>query len=241
MQPELSVVISAYNEEKSVEKVLNGVLQSFKKYGIIGELIFMDNHCTDKTGDIADKVAKKSKKLRVIHRRRRKSRDLGSSLIEGLNQAKGEFVLIMDCDDSHNYQDVKRLFSQRKNADIIIGSRFVKGGGSDFTLKRKVISNFYNFLIPLFLGVKIKDMTTGFKLYNREKVLKGMNLKNNGFGLHIELILKAKAKGCTHKEIPIYYKKSAGKSHLNYKKQFWSYGKPALTMLGCRIIRKTYA
>jgi len=226
-KPELSVVISALNEEKTVENVLKMILSIFDKNKIKGEIVFMDNHCTDKTGELADKIAKKDKRVRVIHRRDRPNRDLGSSLKEGFANTKGDYITIMDCDLSHNPEDIPNLFKHRKEADIIIGSRFIKGGGADFPLSRRIIGGSYNLIARTLLGINIKDITTGFKLYN-SKVIKNVDFENNGFGLHVEILIKSLLSGYTIKEIPIYYKRSDKKSTLNYKKQFWSYTKPLL-------------
>ena len=236
--PELSVVISGYNEEQFVEQVLMGVLSFFDKNGIDAELIFLNNHSTDKTGELADEVGKKDGRLRVIQRYNRPSKDLGSSLIEGLSNAKGNHVLIMDCDASHDYNEITNLYEKRNDADIIIGSRYISGGRAELNPKRWLFSTGYNLFARILTGVNVKDMTTGFKLYKRS-ILEGMKLTNNGFGLHIEIMLKAASKGCTWKEVPITYKKS-GKSHLNYRTQFWSYMKPLLQMFKARILRRKY-
>ncbi len=236
--PELTVVISGYNEEQSVQSVLKGVLNFFDNQNINGELLFMDNHSTDKTGEISDQVAKTDKRLRIIHRRNRPNTDLGSSLREGLQNATGNYLLIMDCDASHDYNEINNLWQHKEESDIIIGSRYVAGGRAELNPKRWLFSTGYNLFARILTGVNVKDMTTGFKLYKKE-VFEGMNLTNNGFGLHVEILLKAASKGCSFKEVPITYKKS-GKSHLNYKKQFPSYMKPVLDMFKARIKRKTY-
>ncbi len=238
-RPELSVVISGYNEERFVGQVLRGVLRFFRQAKISGELLFLNNHSTDRTGEIAAEIAKDDPRLRVIQRYNRPSRDLGSSLREGLQNATGEYILIMDCDASHDYNEIHSLYSKRHEADIIIGSRYVSGGRAELNPRRWLFSTGYNLFARVLTGVNIKDMTTGFKLYNR-KVFEGMSLTNNGFGLHVEIMLKAAARGFTYKEVPITYRKS-GKSHLNYRKQFRSYMKPVLEMVWKRILRKRYA
>lgn len=230
----LSVVISALNEEKSVKKVLTKILDLFNKERIDGELIFLDNHSTDKTGEIADKIAKIDKRLKVIHRRNRKNKDLGSSLREGLTKVKKDYFLIMDCDLSHDPNEIPDLLKHKNEADIIIGSRYVKGGSASMPLKRTIISKSYNFIVRLLTGTNIRDITTGFKLYKRN-ILKKIELTNNGFGLHVEISLKAAKKGFSFKEVPIHYKRSNSSSNLNYKKQFKSYTQPVIDAFLSRI------
>ena len=227
---ELSVVISALNEEKTVQSVLRKVLGIFDKHSIDGEIVFMDNHSTDTTGKLADDVAKEDKRVRVIHRINRPNKDLGSSLREGFTNAKGTYLLIMDCDLSHSPEEIPNLLKHKNEADIIIGSRYVKGGKAEMTLKRAVISKSFNFLTKNLLGTNVKDITTGFKLY-KKKVIDSLNLESTGFGLHVEIFLKAINKGYTAKEVPIAYLRADKKSTLNYRKQFMSYTKPVLLAL----------
>ncbi len=226
-KPELSVVISALDEEKSVKNVLRRVLEVFDKHHIAGEIVFMDNHSQDRTGDLADQVAKKDKRVRIIHRRNRPNKDLGSSLMEGFKNARGKYFLIMDCDLSHSPNEIPNLLKHRNEADIIIGSRYVKGGKAEMSLKRTAISRSFNFLARFLLNVNAKDITTGFKLYNK-KVIDNLKLENTGFGLHVEIFLKAMNKGYIAKEIPIFYRRADKKSTLNYRKQFKSYAYPVI-------------
>jgi len=235
---ELNIVISAFNEERYVESVLNGVLAWLDQLDMDCEIIFLNNHSTDRTGPIADEIASRDTRLHVIHRENRISKDLGSSLREGLASINGKYVLIMDCDSSHEYQELNKLFSIRGDNDIVIGSRFVQGGKAELNLLRNIFSRSYNLFTRFILGVRVRDLTTGFKLYNH-KIFEGMTLTNDGFGLHVEILLKALSKGIKVQEIPISYKKS-GKSHLSYRKQFKSYMKPVVGMFKARIMGKQY-
>lgn len=228
--PEISIVISALNEQKTVQNVLTKVMGVFDKYKINGEIVFMDNHSTDKTGVLADKFSKKDKRIKVIHRRNRHDKDLGSSLREGFANSHGKYVLIMDCDLSHSPDEIPNLLKHKNKADIIVGSRYTEGGKADMNLKRSIISRTFNLLTRVLLNVNIKDITTGFKLYNK-KVLDKLKLESNGFGLHVEILLKALNRGYTAIEMPIYYKRADKKSTLNYRKQFLSYTKPLLAAL----------
>lgn len=236
---ELSVIISALNEQKTVDHVLNKVLAIFDRYKIRGEIIFMDNHSTDKTGQLADKAAKRDNRVKVIHRKNRPNKDLGSSLREGFTNAKGDYILIMDCDLSHSPKEIPKLLEHKHKADIIVGSRYTISGKADMGIKRTVISKTYNLLTRILLGVKIKDITTGFKLYNK-KTLHNLKLDNTGFGLHVEILLKALNKGNTAYEIPIHYKRSNKKSTLIYRKQFLSYLKPVLSAFKQKYSKKIH-
>ncbi|MBI2559482.1 glycosyltransferase [Candidatus Woesearchaeota archaeon] len=229
-KPELSVVVSALNEEKTVRSVLEQILRVFDNYKINGEIIFMDNHSTDRTGILADKAAKKDKRARVIHRINRPNTDLGSSLREGFANARGKYLIIMDCDLSHSPDEIPNLLKHKNEADIIIGSRYTKGGKADMSLKRSIISRSFNLMTKIIAGTNVNDITTGFKLYKKE-VLDKLKLTSTGFGLHVEIFLKAINKGCKAIEVPIHYQRADKKSTLNYRKQFLSYAKPVLSAL----------
>ncbi len=234
--PELSVIISALNEESRTKGTITRVLRVLNEQHIPSELIFLNNHSTDKTGEIADSLKKDNPNLIVIHRYNRPNTDLGSSLKEGIKSARGDFLLIMDADLSHNPDDIPRLFSKKQEADIIIGSRFVKGGTAELHWKRRFLSRLYNELASLATGIPVKDMTTGFKIYRREKI-KNITIVTNGFGLHVELPIKAYFQGATLLELPIHYERSDKKSTLRYFKQFSSYMWPVFWGLGQRIKR----
>lgn len=229
-KPELSVVVSALNEEKTVRSVLEQILRVFDRCKIRGEIVFMDNHSTDKTGILADQVAKKDRRVKVIHRRNRPDTDLGSSLREGFANAIGTYVIIMDCDLSHSPNEIPNLLKHKDEADIIIGSRYTKGGRADMSLKRSIISRSFNLMAKIIAGTNVNDLTTGFKLYKKEALDK-LNLESTGFGLHVEIFLKAINKGCKAIEVPIHYQRANRKSTLNYRKQFFSYAKPVLSAL----------
>lgn len=233
--PELSILVSAYNEEKNVPSLLKRLTSALDHSGIRGEVIFLNNHSTDRTGDIAQKYAERDKRITVIQRYHRTNKDLGSSLREGLDACLGEFIIIMDADLSHDPENIQELFAHRKEADIIVGSRFVTGGVGEMSRSRVLISKTYNFVAGFPIGWKVRDVTTGFKLY-RSDIIKKLKLKNNGFGLHVEIILQALSKGYRAKEIPIHYHaRMKGESKLDYKKQFKTYAKPIMDAMLSRL------
>lgn len=232
---ELSIVVSAFNEEENVKRLFQMLSSVLDKYHINGEIIFLNNHSTDKTGELAASIAKKDKRIKVIQRYNRENKDLGSSLREGFLNCKGDYIIIMDADLSHDPEAIVDLLSHKHEADIIIGSRYVHEGRGDMTTSRLIISKAYNILTRLLLGIHVHDITTGFKLYRRE-VIGSLQLTNNGFGLHVEILLKALHKGYTAKEVPIHYKaRDRGESKLNYKKQFRTYATPVYEMAKAKI------
>ncbi|MBI4181632.1 MAG: glycosyltransferase [Candidatus Aenigmarchaeota archaeon] len=222
----LSIVVSGFNEEANVDALFRRLLGFLDARKVEGEIIFLDNHSTDRTGPLADRWARRDRRVHVVHRRNRPNRDLGSSLREGFARCRGRYVLIMDADLSHDPEDIPRLLEHRQEADIIIGSRFTPGGRADMPFRRTLISRSYNLVARLLSGVPAHDITTGFKLYRRA-VLDRLVLVNNGFGLHVEILLKAFRAGATIREVPIHYRaRVGGDSKLSYRRQFRRYWDP---------------
>jgi glycosyltransferase involved in cell wall biosynthesis len=235
--PELSVVVPALNEEKTVSATLTRVLEVFDREKIDGEVILVDDASADRTGTLADEIAGKDRRARVIHRSGGKKGNLGSSLREGFRNARGEYVIVLDCDLSHDPADIPKLLRRRDEADIIVGSRYVKGGTADMPLQRVILSRTYNFIAKALLGLSIRDVTTGYKLY-KKKMLDDLGLQSDGFGVQVEIIVKAHLKGYTAKEVPIHYTRSDKKSTLIYREQFASYMLPLLHGLAARWFRR---
>jgi dolichol-phosphate mannosyltransferase len=231
-KPEISILISGLNEEKLVKPLLSEVIHVVKKNKINGEILFMDDHSTDNTGKIADQIASKNRIVRVIHRKGvhgESKGGVGNSIRDGFRNSRGDYVLYMDC-DSHNPKHIPEFFKHRRDADIIIGSRFVKGGGAEMPLTRWLATAPFNFTAKILLNLKVRDLTSGYKLYSK-KMLDNLKLDSEGFGIHVEIPLKAFSRGYSAIEIPIYYKKSHKKSTLNYRKQFFSYTIPLVNAI----------
>ena len=231
--PQLTVIVPALNEERTVSAVLTRVLEVFDRERIDGEVILVNDASTDRTGALADEIAGRDRRARVIHRSSGKKGSLGSSLREGFRNARGEYVIVLDCDLSHDPADIPKLLGRRAEADIIVGSRYVKGGAADMPLQRVVLSRTYNFIAQALLGLSIRDVTTGYKLYKRE-MLDELGLESDGFGLQVEIVVKAHVKGYTAVEVPIHYTRSDKKSTLIYRKQFASYALPIFQGLKAR-------
>jgi dolichol-phosphate mannosyltransferase len=231
---EVSVVLPALNEEKTVGAVIDRILSVFDGGGIAGEIILVDGFSRDRTGAIADAIADRDKRVRVIHLGSDAPGNLGISLREGFRSARGAYVVALDCDLSHDPGEIPKLLAHRGEADLVIGSRFVKDGRAELSLKRHVLTRTYNFMAKHLVGVKVNDLTTGFRLYRKAK-LDRLELESRGFGLQVETIVKARLNGWKMIEVPIHYRKSDKKSTLIYRKQFVSYMAPLLFGLKARL------
>jgi len=143
---------------------------------------------------------------------RQKSDGLGRAFLEGLELAKGNIIVLMDGDGSHRPEDLPKLIEKTKSYDIVIGSKYVKGGRTKDKLYRILISRIYCLFVSLILGLKIKDNMSGFSAVRRE-VYEKVRLNPIGFKINTELLFKAKKFGFRTTEVPIIFEeRKFGKS-----------------------------
>jgi len=165
----ISIVIPTYNERDNIGKLVKEVLR------YVDEIVIVDDNSPDGTGGIADKLAKSNKNIRVIHRTGRLG--LGSAIVEGFYAARGNVVGVMDADFSHPPAALGSMIKHvDAGADIVLGSRYVKGGNiENWPLRRKIVSKLAVMLArPL---TDAKDPVTGFFLV-RKKIFDDVKIKS---------------------------------------------------------------
>ncbi|MEE8185124.1 MAG: glycosyltransferase [Thermodesulfobacteriota bacterium] len=211
---ELSIIIPAHNEEGNLPVLLERITSEAEHMGIEYEVIVVNDNSTDDTEKTLSQLKEKHKRLIVINRRSK--RGVGNTLREGFKTAKGEIIITMDADMSHDPQDIPRLYNKATEGyDVVIGSRYVKGGGMDTTPGRLILSKGFA-LFSNILGLPLKDATTGYRAQRRD-VIEALNLEATGFEIHVEIPMKAKRKGFKLCEVPIKYgRRKEGKSKLRY-------------------------
>jgi dolichol-phosphate mannosyltransferase len=202
------VIIPTYNEEENVENMIRKVMSFEKEYHIL----FVDDSSPDKTGEIIKKL--QSEFPEKIHLETRKGKlGLGTAYIHGFKWAinhKYDYIFEMDCDFSHNPEDLIRLYDacSKDGADVSIGSRYCKGGKvRNWPLKRILMSYFASVYVRLILLIGIKDTTAGFKCYKRE-VLEKINLDAvtfKGYAFQICMKYAALKHGYKITEVPITF------------------------------------
>jgi dolichol-phosphate mannosyltransferase len=226
-QIEASVVLPALNEAKTVGDVLHRVLRVFDRQTIHGEIIVVDGYSMDRTAATAEEIAAADNRVRVIRLGAEAPGNLGISLREGFRNARAPYIIALDCDLSHDPDDIPRFYAERGTAHLVIGSRFTRGGRAELSLKRNILSRGYNLVARGLLGSNIHDLTSGYRLYDKA-MLDALDLRSTGFGLQVEIVAKAISRGYIVKEVPIYYRRSDKKSNLVYRKQFASYMLPVI-------------
>ena len=201
------VIIPTFNERENVENMTRKMMSLEKDFNVL----FVDDSSPDGTGNIIKELQKEFPG-RIFLEERTGKLGLGTAYIHGFKWAianKYEFIFEMDCDFSHNPDDLIRLYTACKDgADLSIGSRYIRGGKvKNWPMKRILMSYFASVYVRIILWVGIKDTTAGFKCYRR-KVLETINLDGvtfKGYAFQICLKYATKKHGFTIKEIPITF------------------------------------
>ena len=201
------VIIPTFNEKENVENMTRKMMSLKKDYHVL----FVDDSSPDGTGTIIKKLQKEFPG-RIFLEERTGKLGLGTAYIHGFKWAitnKYDYIFEMDCDFSHNPDDLDRLYkSCVDGADLSIGSRYVRGGKiKNWPAKRILMSYFASVYVRIILWVGIKDTTAGFKCYRR-KVLEKINLDGvvfKGYAFQICLKYATKKHGFSIREIPITF------------------------------------
>jgi len=203
-------VLPTYNEAENVDAIVRAALPHLASTGIGHHVLVVDDGSPDGTGDIADRLAAEIEAVQVLHRPGKDG--IGPAYLAGFAHAMAngaDLLLEMDADFSHDAADLPRLIEAANRADLVLGSRYVPGGGvSDWGLGRRLISRGGSLYAQMLLGVPIHDLTGGFKCFRRE-VLESLDLKSvgtDGYGFQIEMTYRAIRAGFRVEEVPIVFR-----------------------------------
>lgn len=194
------------------------MLRALEPLGV--HVLVIDDSSPDGTGDIADRLAQELDFVSVLHRERKEG--LGPAYIAGFRRALADgadLILELDCDFSHDPKDVPRLIAACGNADVALGSRYVPGGGTEnWGRGRRIVSTGGSWYARVLLGVRVRDLTGGFKCYRRA-VLERIDLdaiESKGYAFQIETTYRAIRAGFTVVEVPIVFSdRTAGQSKMS--------------------------
>jgi len=213
--PAATICLPTYNERANIEPML----RALAPLGV--HVLIIDDNSPDGTGELADRLAEELDFVSVLHRERKEG--LGPAYVAGFRWALADgakLVLEMDCDFSHNPQDVPRLIAACEDgADLALGSRYVPGGGTEnWGRGRRFVSTGGSWYARKLLGVSVHDLTGGFKCYRR-RVLEQIDLDailSRGYAFQIETTYRAIRAGFTVVEVPIVFAdRTAGTSKMN--------------------------
>jgi dolichol-phosphate mannosyltransferase len=211
------IVLPTYNESENIVQLVPQLL-ALPAEGL--NVLIVDDNSPDGTGQIADRLsADHAGRVAVIHRAGKLG--LGTAYLAGFRRAfelNASHILTMDADFSHHPRYIPALLARGASADLVIGSRYVGGGGMDAPLVRRLLSRFANLTAHTFLGLKARDVTAGFRLYRREALasIPLDRIFSSGYSFLIEMLFLVEQRGWRVAEVPIRYAdRTMGKSKIS--------------------------
>jgi len=199
------VIVPTYNERENLRQLVEAVLA----LDPLLDLLVVDDNSPDGTGELADELAKQSGRVWVLHRAGKQG--LGTAYVAGFRfaLARGyERVVEMDADLSHRTEDLPRLLSAARYADLVIGSRNVPGARTvGWSPLRYLISRGGSLAARMVLGLPVRDCTSGFKCFRREalQVLDLDAIQSNGYAFQVEVNHAVARAGLRLAEVPIVF------------------------------------
>ncbi len=199
------ICLPTYEERENLRPILTAIHAAAPD----ADVLVIDDDSPDGTGALADEIAAADPRVKVLHRARKEG--LGKAYLAGfawaLERGYG-LVLEMDADFSHDPRYLPALLDRAREADLVLGSRYVPGGGTvNWGLGRRIVSRGGSFYARTILGVSVRDLTGGFKCFRRE-VLEAIDLASvecSGYAFQIELTYRALRKGFAVVELPIVF------------------------------------
>src|SRR5262245_11336699 len=215
--PRAVLCLPTYNERENLEamiEALAGVMDTSQDVVLV-----IDDGSPDGTGEIADRLAGEHSWVAVLHRPEKEG--IGPAYIAGFRwalAAGAELVLEMDCDFSHDPADVPRLIAATDDADLVLGSRYAPGGGTrNWGLLRRFVSRGGCLYAEVLLGLRVRDLTGGFKCFRRA-ALEAIDLgalSAHGYAFQIETTYRISRAGLRVREVPItFVERRAGSSKM---------------------------
>ena len=210
------VVIPTYNEIDNIEEFIIQI----SNFDV--SVLIVDDNSPDGTGKVVEDITKINKKINLM--KRNEKLGLGSAYRDGFKWGldKGySYLLEMDADFSHSFEDLVKILEASSSADMIIGSRYIEEGGSiGWDTRRKMLSSFANKLSKFLLKTKINDMTSGFRCYSNKALLEisYATTKSDGYAFQVEMSARAVQKQLSIKEVPIIFnERRLGNSKMSKK------------------------
>jgi dolichol-phosphate mannosyltransferase len=204
------LILPTYNEAENIEAILRAAQAQLASTGREHTILVVDDGSPDGTGELADAMAGEHPEIRVMHRPAKQG--LGRAYLAGFEDALAngaELLLEMDADFSHDPADLPRLIAAADSADLVLGSRYVPGGGvQNWGALRRLLSRGGSWYARVLLGVPVRDLTGGFKCF-RSDVLRELDfagVQASGYGFQIELTYRAIQAGFTVTEVPILFR-----------------------------------
>ncbi len=228
----VSILILVKNESKNIGTVLQGIKGKLSSLDFEYEFVIVDGNSTDGTYNEVKAELRESDILFI-----QEKEGYANGLIEGIERCSGDYIMTLDGDCSHSVEYVDGLLAKMPENDLVIGSRFVKGGYGKFSF-RHFLSIILNGVFSTILGIPVKDMSSGFRLYKRDLLLRVIHdepVVSRHFEVLIEIVTKIFLSGGRIAESPICYKeRRSGTS----KVILYKWGNAYLKLLVYLILKK---
>ena len=201
------VVIPTYDERDNVKRMAEAVLSQSFTFTSDLHLLFVDDNSPDGTGEVIEEMMKSEPRIHCLHREKKEG--LGRAYVAGFKTAielGAERIVQMDCDFSHDPKDLPRLIAE--DADLVIGSRYVKGGDTPgWPFRRRLISRAGGIFIRTVTGMPLRDPTGGFKCWKASTLRKidFETVGSKGYSFQLEMNHRTWKAGCSIREIPIVF------------------------------------
>jgi dolichol-phosphate mannosyltransferase len=216
------VIVPTYNERDNVVPFVKAVRAELDELGADHTVLIVDDSSPDGTGGLADGLARDDTHVEVLHRREKLG--LGPAYIAGFRRALeggADLIVEMDADFSHDPAHLGALLEAARSADLVLGSRYVEGGGvRNWGLGRRIVSRGGSWYARRVLGVAVSDLTGGFKCFRRE-VLEAIDLdsvRSEGYAFQVELTYRALQMGFRVEEVPIVFnERRVGRSKMTQR------------------------
>ncbi|MGM5480219.1 MAG: glycosyltransferase [Nanobdellota archaeon] len=218
----LSIIIPTFNERDIILQTISSIQDAIDN-NFPYEIIVADDDSPDKTWKLVDTASKKDSHIRFL-RRKGKQKGLSRSVVDGFDHAKGDYFLVIDADGQHDEKIIPRMYDKAKSSDVVVASRFIKGGGvSDWSKSRLLISRSFSLLSRPLLKAKTSDPMSGFFLVKKtvyEKVKNDLDL--SGYKILLALLFASqKYKKPKVKEVPYMFRpRELGESKASLKVAF---------------------
>ncbi|MBI5289522.1 MAG: glycosyltransferase family 2 protein [Chloroflexi bacterium] len=214
-RPIVSIVMPCLNEEQTVETCVKKAVGWLQRSGTVGEVLVVDNGSNDRSVELATSAG-----ARVVHESRR---GYGVALRRGFAEARGEWLVMGDCDDTYEFGDLDDLMRPLDQGyDLSVGNRFAGGiaPGAMTWSHRYIGTPVISLMLKMFTGLKVGDSQCGLRAFTRE-ALDRLDLKTDGMELASEMILKAARRGLKVADVPVPYGERLGEAKLNTVRDGW--------------------
>jgi dolichol-phosphate mannosyltransferase len=224
-EPRILISIATYNERDNIDPLVREIRQAVPS----ADVLVIDDNSPDGTGEVADRLSVEDPHVRVMHRAGKLG--LGTAVLAGMRYAMDEgydYFLNMDADFSHHPRYLPAIVAGMKRYDVMIGSRYVKGGGTvNWPASRRLISRTLGYVVRFLMRIPARDTSGAYRCYRVSKLRQAQlgRVRSRGYSFQQEVLYRCRKAGCKIGETPIIFEnRRAGASKVNPREAVRSMG-----------------